>query len=206
MRYDRLANAIISRLPEGPATAVEVGCYRGDLSARLLKGKGNLHLTLVDPWATPAAHSRYLRTGGRTSLHMLLDAEGLYQQVLWRTHFAKDRRTVIRDTSLATAQMLPDGIFDLVFIDAMHTYNDVCADLLAWFPKVKPGGWFSGHDYKPPDAKVQVKPAVDEFAARHGFVVETGSTKTWFIRIPTTGKTDGESGESLGIDNTDSAG
>ncbi len=189
MRYDRLANAILSRLPDGPAEVAEIGCYRGDLSVRLLEGRANCRLAMVDPWSTPIKGSTYLRKGGNTAIAMLLDAEGLYQQVLWKTQFAQDRRTVIRSTSLAAAAMLPDNVFDLVFLDALHTYADVCDDLIAWFPKVRLGGWLSGHDYKPSNCKVQVKPAVDEFAAKHNFKVEIGSMKTWFIRVPPWEKT-----------------
>lgn len=54
-----------------------------------------------------------------------------------------------------------DGDLDLVFIDADHFYMSVKADLAAWWPKVKSGGIFAGHDYS--DA-TGVKQAVDEFA------------------------------------------
>jgi predicted O-methyltransferase YrrM len=40
-----------------------------------------------------------------------------------------------------------DDVFDFVFIDANHTYEAALADILAWKPKVKPGGWFAGHDH-----------------------------------------------------------
>lgn len=37
--------------------------------------------------------------------------------------------------------------FDLVFIDADHTYEAVKADIAAWAPKVRPGGILCFHDY-----------------------------------------------------------
>lgn len=53
---------------------------------------------------------------------------------------------------MATADAAPlvdDGWADFVFIDAGHSYRAVKADIEAWERKVKPGGWFGGHDYHP---------------------------------------------------------
>lgn len=47
------------------------------------------------------------------------------------------------------AALVPDGWADFVFIDAGHSYGAVRQDLIDWEPKVKPGGWFGGHDYHP---------------------------------------------------------
>jgi hypothetical protein len=45
------------------------------------------------------------------------------------------------------ASHVPDGWADFVFVDAGHSYEAVKADLEAWEPKVRPGGWFGGHDF-----------------------------------------------------------
>ena len=34
-----------------------------------------------------------------------------------------------------------------MFIDADHTFEGVTSDIVAWGPKLKPGGLISGHDY-----------------------------------------------------------
>lgn len=52
-------------------------------------------------------------------------------------------------TTRAAARLVPDGWADFVFIDAAHSYRAVCDDIADWLPKVKPGGWFGGHDYHP---------------------------------------------------------
>ena len=53
------------------------------------------------------------------------------------------------------------GDFDMIFIDAMHTYEDVKADIARWWPRVRAGGVFVGHDYRHNDFK-GVEQAFDE--------------------------------------------
>jgi hypothetical protein len=53
----------------------------------------------------------------------------------------------IRTTSLEASKLYPDESLDVVFLDASHRYEDVKDDIIAWYPKVKKGGIFSGHDY-----------------------------------------------------------
>ena len=40
------------------------------------------------------------------------------------------------------------GHFDMIFLDAMHTYEDVKADIERWWPRVRPGGVMAFHDYR----------------------------------------------------------
>jgi hypothetical protein len=65
----------------------------------------------------------------------------------------------IKSGSAAAAVNFADQSVDFVFIDADHVYDRVKEDILAWLPKVKPGGIIAGHDYNPPH---EVKQAVDE--------------------------------------------
>ena len=68
------------------------------------------------------------------------------------------------------APFIPDGIADLVFIDADHTYEAVKQDIMLWKPKLKPGGLLSGHDYdkKHPDVKRAVDDTVVPVDFCHG--------------------------------------
>ena len=50
------------------------------------------------------------------------------------------------DTDSASKEF-KDNSFDLIFIDADHSYEAVKKDLDNWIPKLKPGGKISGHDY-----------------------------------------------------------
>lgn len=51
--------------------------------------------------------------------------------------------------------------FEMIFLDAMHTYEDVKADITRWLPKLTNGGLFVFHDYGHRDFP-GVKQAVDE--------------------------------------------
>jgi predicted O-methyltransferase YrrM len=55
---------------------------------------------------------------------------------------------------------------DLLFVDGGHDYASVKGDILAWLPRVKPGGVFAFHDYilgeKPENNPAEVDQAVNE--------------------------------------------
>jgi Methyltransferase domain len=55
---------------------------------------------------------------------------------------------VIADSVLAST-LFADATIEWVHIDALHDYASVQADIKAWLPKIKPGGWLSGDDYDP---------------------------------------------------------
>ena len=78
-----------------------------------------------------------------------------------------DNIVKIKNNSVEAANQFEDGSIDFVYIDAAHDYENVKRDLLAWMPKVKPGGFISGHDYRY-DSGIQVYEAVNElFAQTH---------------------------------------
>ncbi len=62
--------------------------------------------------------------------------------------------------------LFPDKYFDFIYIDGFAaTGQDGGSVLHDWYPKIKDGGVFSGHDYS--DKWPHTKRAVDAFAAEH---------------------------------------
>lgn len=68
--------------------------------------------------------------------------------------------TAFLGTSEEAARAIHDR-FGMIFLDAMHTYEDVRDDIQRWWPRLNPGGWMVFHDYGHADFP-GVKRAVDE--------------------------------------------
>ena len=50
-----------------------------------------------------------------------------------------------------------DQYFDFIFLDSYLNEKDVEHELKRWYPKLKVGGYYSGHDYAYPQVKRPVK-------------------------------------------------
>jgi hypothetical protein len=160
----------------------EIGVFAGEMSAALLEANPILHLDMIDSWEGFGAAYR----GDSGDWHAELPQaaqDGFYDTAVNRTAFAADRRTVLRQRSTEAARN--PHIYDFVFLDADHSYEGLSADIDAWAPKVKPGGWLGGHDYENTGfPKFGVTQAVNEFVARTGLKLELGDNYTWFVHIP----------------------
>ena len=60
-----------------------------------------------------------------------------------------DAVTLIVADSVRAAAFFADRSIDWVHLDGRHDYDGLTADIAAWSPKIKPGGWLSGDDYDP---------------------------------------------------------
>ncbi|CAE7584636.1 unnamed protein product [Symbiodinium natans] len=142
--------------PSTCLSAVEVGTREGLTARHLLHTLPCLHLLSVDKLVLPEA---------RVNLHMF-----------------GNRSTLWELTSEAAAEHLPPQSVDLVFIDALHTYEAAYQDILLWAPKVVPGGIVSGHDYS--HYFPGVIRAVNEYVANlGGSVLHLGVDYVWWVRV-----------------------
>jgi len=53
----------------------------------------------------------------------------------------------IKKKSIDASADFEDGSLDAVYIDGDRRYESVIQDLTLWLPKIKKGGFISGHDY-----------------------------------------------------------
>lgn len=86
------------------------------------------------------------------------------------------RSRFYRQPTVEAASNVGTGELDFVFIDADHKYTSVWADISAWAPKVRKGGYVTGHDCNDPD----VKRAVIEFFGADGY--ETAQDDVWYVK------------------------
>lgn len=183
--FEQRGSAIIRRLPSN-ASMAEVGVLLGVLSEYVLRQRKDVSLLMIDSWQTTDTQPEsYKATGDDHALHS--DPKRVLshrQQAENRARHFPGRATIMAMTSLEAAANVPDASLDLVFLDADHSYEGVKADIAAWLPKVKAGGWIGGHDYANTDPRFRfgVTEAVDEWAADYGRDVEVDANFTWFAR------------------------
>lgn len=118
---------------------------------------------------------------------------------------------LIQQDTITAARLFDDRSLDFIFLDARHDYCAVWDDLVSYWPKLKPGGLFAGHDYLTHDEALNqlgvmyegyndwrlcangtihhggVKEAVNRFAASlglpvgHMFHLQFGHSPYWMI-------------------------
>jgi predicted O-methyltransferase YrrM len=82
----------------------------------------------------------------------------------------------IKKSSIEAAKDYEDESIDFIFIDGSHHFEDVLKDLIAWWPKLKTGGVFAGHDYS---NSVDVKHAVDAWLIMNNLTLVYDSEQCW---------------------------
>ncbi|MCZ2344462.1 MAG: class I SAM-dependent methyltransferase [Bacteroidales bacterium] len=173
--------------PAGPLRGAEVGVATGGTAAALLNAYPALHLHLIDPWQEYACDHPYRVSGDRCARRNRNANACAALTTLQRTGFAAARRTIWTEESILAATRLTDASLDFVFLDADHTYPAVQADLQAWWPKIRPGGVFVGHDYQGRRDRRGiwgVRRAVEEWAACQRLTVTVTQNHVWSVQKP----------------------
>lgn len=178
---DRMDMAAVAETFRHTGCAIEVGAFEGEFAKHNTKHwKGYYYM--CDSWC--------YRNDGSVDKNDV--SEDYWSKVLHmavcNTEAAVDRVKYRKGLSVEVAREFPESFFDWIYIDALHDYESVKADLAAWWPKLRPGGLFSGDDYGDQSDRWAAKygeygkvykwgviEAVNEFAAAHGLQVHV----TW---------------------------
>lgn len=126
----------------------EVGAWMGRSTVAMAENlpPGGV-LYAVDTWkGTPVEHDKWL--AGKPEA-WLMDTFG---ENVGKELFAPPAYKVraLQEPSVEASEYLTGrvpGGFDMIFIDAAHDYENVCADIRAWRKLLKPGGLLCGHDF-----------------------------------------------------------
>lgn len=148
-------------------TLLEIGSYVGDSS--VIFATYFKRVICVDPWINgydqtdPASYS--------------------YDMKIIESEFDLNIKsfkniTKIKKKSDEYAPMIKNESIDIVYIDGLHTYEGCKKDIIDYLPKVKIGGFISGHDFDIVKFPGVVK-AVNE---KLGTPNETFSDTSWIFK------------------------
>ena len=174
-------DAILKRLPENiKLKGAEIGIWNGNTSFRLLRARPLLTLFMIDPWEVPQKGSSYCKSGDDNALKPAQAHETSYRKTLQRVEFAGNRAVIMRTYSHKAAKKVEDHSLDFVFIDGNHSYEGVKSDIKLWLPKIKKGGFISGHDLNHPRLPGVSKAVYEAFKESE---VEKDDNRTWFVEV-----------------------
>lgn len=145
----------------------ELGVARGIFSESILRNDNVRLLYSIDRWTDHHNVAEYM-----TALCLLKPFNA--------------RSLVIRASFDEACLLIPNGHLNFCYVDGYaHTGQLHGMTLADWWPKIKPGGIFAGHDYSP-----RYQPtidAVDAFTKAHGLelnLTTEDELPSWYVRKP----------------------
>lgn len=145
-----MAELIVEAQPE---LVVEIGVFGARSlipQALAVKANGKGHVYGIDPWTVKAALAGGLdheNAGWWSTVNMLAIMSGAIAAI--RTAGVEDCCSVLVMDSIRAAKLFREQPIDVLHIDGNHTEEASCADVYAYFPLVKSGGyvWFDDTDW-----------------------------------------------------------
>lgn len=135
----------LAKLVPSGGIVIELGVAAGKFAAEMLETNPSIIYHGIDRWSD----------------HHDTDEMECAQARLWPW---RERATLIRSTFAKHLPWVEDASADLIYVDGYaHTGQEGGQTLRDWWPKLKPGGIFAGHDYDPTHYP-QTVAAVDDFA------------------------------------------
>lgn len=167
MQLFETRNEMISIIPKGGIIA-ELGVFKGEFSKKIDEICQPKELVLIDIWEGDSVYSGDVDGNHKDGKKEYYTANQVYDITVENTKDCKSKITIIKK-STDILESYEDNTFDMIYIDADHSYDGVKKDLELSYRKVKNGGYIMGHDYEQNFEKTNnvynhgVKKAVDEF-------------------------------------------
>lgn len=144
---------LIQQIKRKKMIGLEIGCAEGETTKHLLSNFPSLKLYGIDPYQKYIDWNGYNLNEDHMNRSFKLFEESIKKY--------KKRHILIQEYSDDVVSQFEDNSLDFIFIDGLHTYEQVLKDCRNYYSKVKSGGIFSGHDYR---VISEVNRAVNEFA------------------------------------------
>lgn len=183
MNRDLWLNAVVKEQLKNVNIAVEVGVWRGDYTSIIIAMLQPNKFYGVDPYRI---FDDYKDQPDPNEYANQQNLDKLFERV--QNRYARwPNAELMRTTGVEAAASFEDNSIDFVYIDGDHTYEFVRKDIAAWWPKVRPGGILSGHDFTPGNPLkghvYGVIEAVTEFANGEGLTIQETEEQyaTWWV-------------------------
>jgi hypothetical protein len=150
---------------------VEIGCFRGRTTTAFCDNTPGT-VTAVDTWRGSPGLMEYIK--------LMQDVTGnpdwLFDEFLYTMADFSNLEICRMPSVEAAALFRSQGrTFDFIFVDGLHDYDNVKADILAWLGLLAPDGVMCGHDYQFAD----VHKAVHEIFPT---ISGPGNSDMWLVR------------------------
>lgn len=157
---------LATQVPSG-GIIIELGVAAGRFAEEMLTTNPSIQYLGIDRWSDHHDDAEMMSARAR----------------LWPW---RDRVGLARATFDGYLPLIPNEYADMIYIDGYaHTGQEGGQTLRDWYPKLKPGGIFAGHDYS--GHYPQTIAAVDSFVAEHGFalnVIDELPHPSWWVKKP----------------------
>lgn len=161
--FPKLYSDMVKEFPSG-SKFVEVGAWKGKSAAymavEIINSSKKIDFYVIDTWEGSEEHMKNP------------ELKELFEIFTSNMKPVENYFKPMRMESLEAVKHFDDNSLDFVFIDAAHDYENVVADLKAWYPKIKKGGVLAGHDFYPdqPTWGDVYKAVLDVFGSNHSQV------------------------------------
>ena len=179
-RYMPLYARMVEIAPhDAPAVFVELGCWKGRSTAYLgveIANSGKpITLCAID-WFKGSDEPEHRDDP---------EVAQLYDVFLRNTRPVSaalgPRFSVLKEATAAAAGRFADESVDFVMVDAGHSAEDVCADIRAWWPKLRRGGIMAGDDWEWPSVQAGVGAAFASIAGQPRARIENAEDYPWWV-------------------------
>ena len=156
---------------------IEIGSFQGESSEIFAQELPFMNVLCIDPWKNGYDELDV------TSNADMTEAEANFD---YRTKYLKNIEK-LKGISTDWKSLYPAMKIDMVYIDGLHSYEGVKADIEFWLPKMIDGGIVAGHDYYDDEEFLKihkhvagVKRAVNE---SFGIPDKVDGDGSWFKRL-----------------------